>query len=69
MYLAHTWTNAYASELKLTAAPTTNNTNDWRIRVDLTGQTYMYLSKEEAYQLASSLELALLELKDDEVEA
>jgi len=68
MYITNTHPAVETKYIRLKAS-LTNMTNDWRIKIALTDWNYFYLTKAEAYRLASSLELALLELNDDEEQA
>jgi len=68
MYIYQSWSSESVSKtVMLVAAPLDQpSSNGWSIGITLTNHCSVYLTKEEAYQLASSLELALLELNDDE---
>ena len=68
MYIYQSWSSEAVSKtvMLIAAALDQPSSNGWSIGITLTNNCSVYLTKEEAYKLASSLELALLELNDDE---
>lgn len=68
MYIYQSWSSEGQSKTVMLEAAALDqpSSNGWAVGITLTYSSSLYLTKEEAYKLASSLELALLELNDDD---
>lgn len=68
MYIYQSWNSESQSRTVVLEATVLDqpSSNGWAVGINLTYSSSLYLTKEEAYRLASSLELALLELNDDD---